>query len=116
MIVPMTTEVQHCIDACRQCVDASIEATMHCLNCCPDEEHLRPFMDCADLCNACGNLLRRRSPMSWRLCDVCADSCEQCADICERYPQDETMVRCGAACRECSDACRKIGNVVAKAA
>jgi formylglycine-generating enzyme required for sulfatase activity len=116
MSISMTSELQHCIDACRRCADMCIEATIHCLGRWADEEHVRPLMDCADVCTTSGNFLRRMSRMSWRLCDVCGEICEQCADLCDRYPKDEIMARCARACRDCSNACQEMAKLVTKAA
>ena len=116
MSISRTNELQYCIDACRRCADLCIEATMPCLDRWPDEELLRLLMDCADLCNTSGNLMRRMSRTSWRICDVCGEICDRCADLCEHYPHDETMARCARACRECSDACQEMAKRVTTAA
>lgn len=89
-----------CAQACIACADACLEeATVAELRTC-----IRLNQDCADLCEATGNILSRQVSLDWDIAAVslraCTIACEKCAEECERHAEHMEH------CRECAEACR----------
>lgn len=101
--------MQACIDACKRCHDACLGTfTHHCLETGGDHikpEHARLMLSCAEVCEACANVMCIGSGVHKYVCRACAEVCEACARDCERVGD---MQDCVTACRACAESCRKM--------
>jgi hypothetical protein len=104
------TDVERCIEACRDCHGSCTEMIAHCLQKGGEQAEAGPItlmQDCADLCELSEEAMLRSSRFVNRVCMLCADVCDACADSCERF-DDEALKRSAAHCRSCADACREM--------
>jgi hypothetical protein len=103
--------MQECIDRCRRCEDACLEAANHCLQKGGRHaaaHHIRTLMACARICGTSAHFMLIGSEFHSRTCDVCAEVCEACAIECERLGEDEMMQQCADICRRCAESCRQM--------
>lgn len=98
-----------CAQACIACADACLgEPTVAQLVTC-----IRFNQDCADLCEATGNILSRQVSIDWELAGAallaCSIACQKCARECGKHaPHMEHCRACEAACRACQQACEAL--------
>ena len=105
-----------CIEACVACA----QACTACADACLSEEMvadlttcIRTNLDCADLCDATGRILSRRTGYDAGLTraalEACRTACAGCADECERHADMHEHCRvCAEACRRCESACAQL--------
>ena len=105
-------EMQRCIQLCRDCHTICTQTIAHCLklggrHAAPD--HIRLFVDCAQMCATAADYMVRESPFHDRICRVCSDLCKQCGKDCEQVAGDDKMVKqCIDMCRKCADSCERM--------
>lgn len=96
----LTTELQCCETACRNCVDALLEGSEPALR----RAGVALAASCAEICAMTAALLTRSDPrvgrMSRSALDLCAEACTNCAEECARLP--------GPVPRRCADSCRSV--------
>ena len=104
-----------CIEACTDCS----QCCTACADACLSEEMVaelrkcvRTNLDCADVCNATGQVLSRHTgydaKLSKAVLEACAQACRSCGDECERHAQMHEHCRvCAEACRTCEKVCRE---------
>lgn len=104
-----------CIDACVACARACLAAAEARRDRATDgeaEEEARLGVDCADLCEATGRLLSRRSGANTNLVraflDTCASACDAWAAICRPHDVDPRCREAVAACVTCARCCRDL--------
>ena len=109
-------KLQECIDACLECA----QACTACADACLSEDMvaelttcIRTNLDCADLCDATGRVLSRRTGYDANLTRVvleaCAAACQACGDECGRHAEMHEHCRiCAEACHRCEAACREL--------
>jgi hypothetical protein len=98
-----------CLANCLACEQACRATVQHCLDLGGEHvasAHLKTLLDCADVCRASAALMTSGSPLSHKLCAVCAELCELCTDACKGAPQDAQMLACIEACKRCAETCR----------
>jgi len=78
-----------------------------------EPNHIRLFMDCAEICQTSANFMLRMSDFHAQTCGVCADICEQCAADCDRFVGDEIMQQCAETCRSCAESSRNMSGMAA---
>jgi hypothetical protein len=61
-------------------------------------------MECAAICNACGQLMSIESEKVPAVAKICAEMCRACADECSRYDHPHCKV-CAEACHRCAELC-----------
>jgi hypothetical protein len=101
-----------CIRACFACAQACTSCADACLGE-PDPKMLdrciRLDLDCADLCQATGNIVTRQTKTDLELVSVtlraCSTACRLCAEECEEHAAMAHCRVCAEACRECERAC-----------
>jgi hypothetical protein len=105
-----------CIEACVACP----QACTACADACLSEEMvadlttcIRTNLDCADLCDATGRILSRRTGydavLTRAALEACRTACAGCADECERHADMHEHCRvCAEACRRCESACAQL--------
>ncbi len=104
---------KRCIEACADCHRVCVETTIHCLTVGgghAEMPRLRLMEDCAQICQASGDLLVRGSEFMLALCSLCADACERCAESCDAFADDPVMRVCANRCRGCADVCREMAS------
>jgi hypothetical protein len=95
-----------CAVACTSCADADLaEEDVGGLRQC-----IRLCLDCADVCDATGQVLTRQtSPephLTRSLLEACLRACRLCAEECERHAAHHEHCRiCAEICRRCEQAC-----------
>ena len=110
-------EMQKCIQLCRDCHAICTQTIGHCLklggrHAAPD--HIRLFVDCAQMCATAADYMVRESPFHDRICRVCSDLCKQCGKDCEQEAGDDKLVKqCIEMCRKCADSCERMASKVA---
>jgi hypothetical protein len=98
-----------CAQSCTICADACLgEAMVADLVRC-----IRLNLDCADVCQATGQLLSRQTAADWSLLrsqlEACLVACEVCGDECEQHAAMHEHCRvCAEACANCAEACRQL--------
>lgn len=103
------TDMQRCIDACKQCHDVCLRTAM--TACLPaggkhvEEAHLRLMINCQEICQTAANFMLSGSTYHGAVCNACAQVCDACADSCERIGD---MDDCVQACRDCAENCEKM--------
>jgi hypothetical protein len=106
-----------CIDLCQDCYALCTKTVGHCLqlggrHVAP--EHIRLFLDCAQICDITAQYLLRGSSLHERMCGLCAEVCRQCADSCVQVAGDDQMVKqCADMCRTCAGSCERMASKVA---
>lgn len=113
-----TDDAMHkCIDLCQDCYALCTKTIGHCLqlggrHAAP--EHIRLFLDCAQICDTTAQYLLRGSSLHERMCGLCAEVCRQCADSCVQVAGDDQMVKqCVELCRTCAGSCERMTSKVA---
>jgi len=110
-------EMQKCIQLCRDCHAMCTQTIAHCLklggrHAAPD--HIRLFVDCAQMCTTAADYMLRESPFHDRICRVCSDLCKQCGKDCEQIAGEDRMIKqCIEVCRKCADSCERMASKVA---
>ena len=112
----LSSEVEECIDLCRECEKTCLSSIEHCLEL--GGRHARPehiglLVDCADICGTSARFMIRDSHLHPRVCASCADVCEACAMACESLSDDQMMRQCADACRRCAESCRRMSTMAA---
>jgi hypothetical protein len=105
--------LEACFEACADCAQACIACADACLgeaNVADLVTCIRLNQDCADLCEATGNILSRQVSLDWDIASVsiraCTIACQKCAEECERHAEHMEHCReCAQACRACQRAC-----------
>lgn len=100
-------EIQSCIDACHETVDAASRVLARHLGEQPMRDCLRMCLDVTDLCGTTIQMLQRASTHGARICEVLFDLCTTCARACDGWPSSECR-HCATACRQCADAARAV--------
>jgi len=111
----LTQEIKDCISTCLACARI-------CSECGDDmigmEPHagaqgdlmarcIRLCRECADICFLAAAWMSRLSPLSDRICRLCAEVCDLCAEVCEQHaPHHALCGACAKECRRCAEACR----------
>jgi hypothetical protein len=112
----MTSEVEACIRACRDCAQTCLETVRYCLQQGgrhAEAGHLTLLLDCAQLCQTTADFMARGSEFDRVLCGACAEVCDRCAESCERFGDDQQMRACAEACRRCAESCRAMASMAA---
>ena len=110
-------EMQKCIQLCRDCHAMCTQTIAHCLklggrHAAPD--HIRVFVDCAQMCATAADYMVRESPFHVRICRICSDLCKQCGKDCEQVAGDDQMIKqCIEMCRKCAESCERMASKVA---
>ena len=110
-------EMEKCIQLCQDCHALCTKTISHCLqlggrHAAPD--HIRLFLDCAQLCDITAQYLLRGSSLHEKMCALCAEACRQCADSCVQVAGDDQMVKqCIDMCRTCAGSCERMASKVA---
>ena len=109
--------MQKCIDLCQDCYALCTRTVGHCLQLGgrhAASEHIRLFLDCAQICDTTAQYLLRGSSLHERMCGLCAEVCRQCADSCLAVAGDDQMVKqCAEMCRTCAGSCERMASKVA---
>jgi len=112
----LTRQYRNCIAACHDCAQI-------CSLCSDDmigmqhhsdlmEKCTRLCRECADICSLAAQWMSRRSPLSERICALCAEVCDLCAETCEQHaPEHALCGPCAKECRRCAEACREMAGV-----
>lgn len=105
-----------CIDACLECA----EVCTACADACLGEETVQELrrcitldLGCADVCEATGRILSRRTGHDGELAQAvlraCAEACRLCGDECAQHAEMHDHCRvCAEICRRCEQACRRL--------
>lgn len=105
----ITVDMRRCIESCKSCHGACIEAIRHCLSQKGDyssPDQITWLMDCAEICDTSADFLLRGSERHPETCRICSDICKRCADECRRLGQgDDVMTRCADLCVACAESC-----------
>ncbi len=108
--MPMSSEMQQCIENCTDSHRICMETITHCLQMGgkhAESGHIRLMLDCAEMCQTSADFMMRGSELYPRTCAVCADICERCAEDCERVDRSDVQMRnCTDFCRRCAESCR----------
>ncbi|HXG74970.1 MAG TPA: four-helix bundle copper-binding protein [Gaiellaceae bacterium] len=108
---PLARGVEECVacaQACTACADACLaEDDVASLRSC-----IATTLDCADVCEATGRLLTRRTGADATVTRAqllaCIETCRQCAEECEAHASHHEHCRvCAQACRRCEQACEE---------
>jgi hypothetical protein len=98
-----------CAQACTTCADACLseDGDMDLTHC------IRTDLDCADVCEATGRVLSRRTQPNWELLraqvQACATACQACGQECRNHADQHEHCRvCAEACERCEDACHAL--------
>lgn len=111
-----------CFEACADCAQACIACADACLgeaNVADLVTCVRLNQDCAELCEATGNILTRQVSLDWDIAEAalraCTIACGKCAEECERHAQHMQHCReCAEACRSCQRACDELAQYRAR--
>ena len=105
-------EMQECIQLCRDCHATCTQTIAHCLKLGgrhAASDHIRLFVDCAQMCTTAADYMLRESPFHNRICRVCSDLCKQCGKDCEQVAGEDQMIKqCIEMCRKCADSCERM--------
>ncbi len=103
---PLGDAVHHlmyCAKMCRSCADASLAEKMDMTQC------IRLCLDCADICDATGNVALRQTGNDAQtlreILELCARACDECAAECEKHDFEHCKLS-AQMCRECAADCR----------
>jgi hypothetical protein len=97
-----------CVEICETCSDDMIgmpahgdtQLTERCISLC---------LECADISVMAAQWMSRMSPLSERLCRLCAEACDICAAACKEHaPRHALCGPCAEQCRQCAELCRAI--------
>lgn len=106
-------DMESCINLCHECHALCNQTIAQCLNlggshAAPD--HIKLFIDCAQMCMVTADYLTRESVIHDRVCKVCADACRLCAESCEEVSGGNQLLnQCADLCRRCSESCASMG-------
>ncbi len=98
-----------CAQTCTACADACLAKDMV-----PDlRACISTNLDCADICDATGRILSRRTGDSATVMravlEACLAACRACAEECEQHADMHEHCRiCAEACRRCEQACERL--------
>ena len=110
-------------DLVARCIEECISCTATCTSCadaCLGEQDvtklvrcIRLNLDCADVCEATGRIVTRRTEADLTLVRdsvvACATACRICADECDRHAEHHDHCRvCAEECRRCELACHDL--------
>lgn len=101
--------IRECIDQCQKCETFCLDTINQCLErggAHADPGHIRMLMGCAEMCETCATFMLFDSPLSARVCALCADICDACAKECGRL-EDKV---CADTCRRCAEICRQMAS------
>ena len=109
-----TSEMDTCIELCRECEQLCTSAIPHCLelggrHAAP--AHIRLLIDCADICGTSSRFMMRDSRLHADTCRACAKVCDNCAHDCRQLGDDAEMLDCAEMCERCANACRKLAEM-----
>jgi hypothetical protein len=113
-MVKRAKEMEQCITDCMDCHSICMETTMYCLmkgGKYADPKLMRMLRDCSEMCQTTANFMLRESPMSPRMCSMCAEMCMECADMCEQFKGDKMMTSCAEVCRRCAKSCEQMAKM-----
>ena len=98
-----------CATTCTACADACLaeKEVTHLLDC------IRTNLDCAEICQATGNMLVRQTGSVWqqlyRQVETCQLACNVCGPVCESHADMHEHCRiCADVCRDCVRACTRL--------
>lgn len=104
--------MRECIAECQSCHASCLETVQHCLGMGGEHagaRHIGLLLACAEMCQACANIMLTGSDFHMRSCQACAEVCGQCAEECRRMANgDETMMRCAEVCSRCAESCERM--------
>ena len=107
-----SSQMQECLDNCRECHSICTETAQHCLQMGgthAEAAHVRLLLDCAQICQTSADFMLRGSSYHTRTCGICADICSACAESCEQIGADDSMMKtCAEVCRRCAASCRQM--------
>lgn len=112
--VTLPIEISLCIDACESCHRVCVDSVSYCLTrggMHAAVAHVRPLLDCAQICDTAKDFMLRGSNLHGGACQACADVCDACAASCEQFTGDAQMAACAQKCRSCASACRTAAGV-----
>jgi|AGTN01.2.fsa_nt_gi hypothetical protein len=98
----------HCCGNCSECLETCKKTLEYCKKKGgkhADKAHIDTMKDCIALCGACTDLSARKSPLTAKLQNVCADACTKCAESCEKL-NDKKMQDCVDMCKKCAEHCK----------
>ena len=105
-LVRCIDECFSCAATCTSCADACLaeDAVQDLVAC------IRLNLDCADVCEATGRVLARRTAFEPQLArllvDACVAACRRCGEECARHSEHHEHCRiCAEACDRCAQAC-----------
>jgi len=107
-------DMESCIKLCHECHAMCNQTIAQCLklggsHAAPD--HIKLFIDCAQMCMITADYLTRESVIHDRVCKVCADVCRLCAESCDKVAGDNQLLKqCADMCRHCSESCASMGS------
>jgi hypothetical protein len=104
-----------CIEACFDCA----QACTACADACLSEQAIaeltrcvRVNVDCADVCDATGRVLSRRTDydanLTRALVQACIQFCQSCAEECEQHAHMPHCVVSARVCRRCEQTCQDL--------
>jgi hypothetical protein len=104
-----------CVQACTICADACLsEDDVNSLTRC-----VRTNLNCADICDATGQVLGRPADVEWEVTykqlQACMAACAVCAAECEHHLHHEHCKVCARVCRQCEKACQAVLNTLPSA-
>lgn len=106
------SEMQHCIDLCKQCHDICLKTALtDCLRVGGkhvEEEHFRLMLNCAEICQTAANFMLSNSALHNLVCATCSEVCNACAASCEQIGH---MDECVQVCRHCAESCEEMAHV-----
>lgn len=105
-------DMESCIKLCHECHAMCNQTIAQCLrlggnHAAPD--HIKLFIDCAQMCTITADYLTRELIIHDRVCKVCADVCRLCAESCEKVAGDNLVKQCADLCRRCAESCASMG-------
>ena len=106
-----TTEMDSCMETCRECEQLCTSAVRHCLELGgrhSDASHIQLLIDCADICGTSARFLMRDSRFHAHTCLACATVCNHCAHDCRQLGDDAEMLDCAEMGERCAESCRKM--------
>jgi hypothetical protein len=102
------SEMEQCIENCRNCEATCISTLQYCLKAGGvhlNSDHVTALQDCTTMCRTSADLMLRGSSLVGDVCGVCSQACTTCAESCDAISGDATMAQCAETCRTCADSC-----------
>jgi hypothetical protein len=100
-----------CEAECLKCADVCDKTAAQCKKqggAHADAAHLKHLEDCAKLCRASADFMKRDSDLSSKVCALCQEACNKCAESCDTI-KDKSMKDCAKECRKCATSCKSMG-------